>query len=110
MSTVTGLLDEVRRYGGRLVPDGDGLRVRAPAPLPPELMDRLRAHKPDLIHALKAGDGRWDPDLAAQGYQWCLDCRHWGGKACAHPENPFRTQQPLAARKCRWHEGKEPPA
>lgn len=113
MSRVAELIEEVQRHGGRLIPDSDGIRVRAPAPLPDDLMERLRARKPDLIRELRAAApvGHWDPELAADGYVWCVDCRHWGGggvdcpdagPGCTHPDNAFRQQQPLAPRKCRW--------
>jgi hypothetical protein len=46
---------------------------------------------------------RWDPELASEGYVWCLDCRHWGGTVCGHRKNPHRNQQPLAPRKCEWY-------
>ena len=50
------------------------------------------------------GVERWNPELASEGYVWCLDCQHWGGTACTHTDNPFRNQQPLTPRKCRWYE------
>lgn len=46
------LLSEVERYGGRLILDGENVKVRAPAPLPDELMGRLRQHKPELRRIL----------------------------------------------------------
>lgn len=50
------------------------------------------------------GVERWNPELTAKGYVWCLDCQHWCGNACTHTDNPFRNQQPLTPRKCRWYE------
>jgi hypothetical protein len=107
MTAVSALIAEVCRAGGKLIPDGEGIRVQAPTPLPDDLMVRLRQHKPDLIRELRRPrtvptDGRWGPDYAARGYVWCLDCAHWKGAACAHPDNPFRSQQPLAPRRCHW--------
>ena len=62
---------------------------------------------PKYSKVLASQDGskqkRWNPELAEQGYQWCLDCQHWLEISCSHPENPFRHQQPLAPRKCRWY-------
>ncbi len=46
---------------------------------------------------------RWNPEMASQGYVWCLDCKNFN-EACTHPDNPFRKQQPLAPRKCQWYE------
>ena len=49
------LLAEVTQRGGRLLPNGDRLRVEAPEPLPDDLLDRLRAHKPELLALLDPG-------------------------------------------------------
>ena len=49
------------------------------------------------------GDGRWNPELAAQDYHWCYDCRYFN-QTCTHPDNPFRKQCPQAPRKCQWYE------
>jgi hypothetical protein len=47
------LLAEIRAAGGEVVAIGpDRLKVRAPSPLPDELMARLRAAKPDLLATL----------------------------------------------------------
>jgi len=48
-------------------------------------------------------DDRWNPELAAQGYHWCYDCRYFN-QTCTHPDNPFRKQCPQAPRKCQWYE------
>lgn len=50
--TAAELLREVERRGGRLVRNGDGVRVTAPAPLPGELMERLRERKGELLRLL----------------------------------------------------------
>ena len=49
---------------------------------------------------------RWNPELATQGYVWCLDCQHFDSVNCNHTDNPFHTveKQPLAPRKCQWFE------
>ena len=49
---------------------------------------------------------RWNPELAAQGYVWCLDCQHFDSVNCNHTDNPFHTveKQPLAPRLCQWYE------
>ena len=49
-------------------------------------------------------DNRWYPEIATEGYVWCLDCTHWNGQTCVHTDNPFRKQQPLAPRKCQWYQ------
>jgi hypothetical protein len=50
--TAAELLREVERHGGRLIRSGDGVRVTAPAPLPDDLMGRLREHKAELLAVL----------------------------------------------------------
>jgi hypothetical protein len=52
----------------------------------------------------KPSDERWNPELASQGYVWCLDCKHFDSVNCNHTDNPFHTieKQPLAPRKCQW--------
>ena len=57
------LLDRVHAAGGRLLMNGDKLRVEAPAPLPDELVEQLRAAKTELIAVLAAGAG-WDSETA----------------------------------------------
>ena len=49
---------------------------------------------------------RWNPELASEGYVWCLDCQHFNGVNCNHIDNPFHTveKQPLVPRKCQWFE------
>ena len=92
-------------HGLHVEAQGDKLIVSPASGLNDELRAFIRGHKPDLIQELtRAGDGRWDPDYATKGYVWCLDCRHWNGRTCGHGDNPFRNQQPLAPRKCRWFE------
>ena len=52
---------------------------------------------------------RWNPELAKEGYVWCLDCKHFDSVNCNHTDNPFHTveKQPLAPRKCQWYESYE---
>lgn len=55
MTAVRELIRQVAAAGGELVcTGGDGLKLRAPAPLPDALVNELRARKPDLIAALTA--------------------------------------------------------
>ncbi len=46
------LIRTVERAGGHLEPDGDGLVVEAPEPLPEPIMTELRAHKAEVINFL----------------------------------------------------------
>jgi len=48
------ILDEVKAAGGRLTFTApDRLRVEAQQPLDADLLERVRAHKPEIIHALR---------------------------------------------------------
>ena len=50
------LIRAVEQAGGHLEPDGGGLVVEAPEPLPESIMVELRAHKAAVIEALTNGD------------------------------------------------------
>ena len=67
-AVVAELVREVQAAGGRLIPLDDGrLRVTAPEPLPEELVDRIRQHKPEVIAILSRPDlvaGGWDAETA----------------------------------------------
>ena len=56
------LLDQVHEAGGRLLMNGDKLRVEAPAPLPDELVEQLKTAKPALIDML----GQREPEVDAR--------------------------------------------
>ncbi len=46
------LIRAVEQAGGHLEPDGDGLVIEAPMPLPEPIMIELRAHKAEVLMAL----------------------------------------------------------
>ncbi len=46
------LIRAVERAGGHREPDGDGLVIEAPEPLPEPIMTELRAHKAEVIDCL----------------------------------------------------------
>ncbi len=54
----TDLIRAVEQAGGRLEPDGDGLLVEAPMPLPDPIMHELRAHKAEVLIALAGQSAR----------------------------------------------------
>ena len=58
------------------------------------------------IEDIAKGVERWDPELATQGYVWCIDCQYFNGVNCNHTDNPFNTvtKCPQVARFCRWYE------
>ena len=100
MNIVQNILTYAQDHDIQLSVNAGRLKVNAPKEVPIDyFLVSAKQHKPELLKALS--DGRWDPELAAEGYVWCLDCQHFN-KKCTHPDNPFRKQQPLAPRKCRW--------
>ena len=65
------LIRAVERAGGRLEPDGDGLVVEAPEPLPEPIMTELRAHKAEVLIALAgqtAGASSGNADLLRRAH------------------------------------------
>jgi len=50
--TAINLVQEVEQAGGHLEVTGERLKVRAPKPLPDELVAALRAHKREIIGCL----------------------------------------------------------
>ena len=46
------LIRAVEQAGGHLEPDGDGLVIEAPEPLPEPIMTELRTHKAEVLIAL----------------------------------------------------------
>ncbi len=70
------LLERVKAAGGRAWLDGEMVRLEAPVPLPDDLRAALRAHKAEVVAALRAG-GVGDPEVLrrvkvfrAQMEQW----------------------------------------
>lgn len=53
MSAAFDLLQRVRDAGGVVKSEGNRLELRAPQPLPSDLMDDLRQHKAELLAALR---------------------------------------------------------
>lgn len=68
MSAARDLLLEASAAGIKLEPAGDKLKVRAPTPPPPALLDKLKTHKADILRLL-LGDGSVDVDLPARARQ-----------------------------------------
>jgi hypothetical protein len=91
--TLSDLMRALRDQGATLTLHGDGVKVRAPAPLPAGLMEAMRTHKAEIIAALRdqahqaprtatelvaalrqapchGACGKWTP------FGWeCLECR-----------------------------------
>ncbi len=53
MSDVKALVDEARALGAHFVVTGGKVKVGAPAPLPSELVTKLRQHRTELVEYLK---------------------------------------------------------
>ena len=84
--------------------EGDRLTVFPADRLDDQLRDYIRKNKPVLMQELS---GRWNAELAADGYVWCMDCAHWNGEDCTHKDNPYREHEPKCARFCKWYRGAE---
>ena len=48
------LLEELKAIGVEVTPQGDNLAIRPASKVPPELKARLRAHKAEVLAALRA--------------------------------------------------------
>ena len=59
MSDVKALIDEARAMGASFVVSGERVKVAALAPLPSELMDRLRQHRNEIVEYLKLDFEPW---------------------------------------------------
>ncbi len=68
-----------------------------------KLLTTAKAHKQEIITALS--QERWDPELVAEGYQWCFDCKNWNGQSCTSQDNPYAAVEkcPQVARICKWY-------
>jgi hypothetical protein len=55
--TVPELMSALRAHGATLTLQGDGVKVRAPAPLPDALMAAVRAQKENIVAALRSQAG-----------------------------------------------------
>ena len=48
------LLEELKAIGVEVIPQGENLAIRPASKVPPELKERLRAHKAEVLAVLKA--------------------------------------------------------
>jgi len=67
--------------------------------------NKLPLKDADKLHTISKLE-RWNPELASEGYVWCLDCQHFNEVNCDHTDNPFHTiiKCSQAPRKCQWYE------
>ena len=77
--TAADLLEEVRLLGADVYAEGDRLVLRPASRLSPEFVETLRAHKPELLAALRAEQqpaggriGPWQPPGAMS--RQCPSC------------------------------------
>ena len=99
---VAEALTQFESLGINITVKGQKLVVIGSAPLTDEQRTYLRTHRTSILEVLLRPE-RWDPELASDGYVWCLGCQHLD-EVCTHPENPFRQQCIQAPRKCHWYE------
>ena len=104
---VAKALTQFGSLGINIAVKGKKLLVTGPEPLTDEQRTYLRIHRTSILEVLLRPE-RWDPELASDGYVWCLDCQHFNGVNCDHTDNPFRTvtKCPQVPRKCQWFEVK----
>lgn len=108
MNTVQSILDYAKLNGISLQPKDGRIEIDGPKEtLTPEFINAAKKHKSELIETLDQPE-RWNPELSAQGYQWCFDCIHWNGQ-CTSQDNPYAAveKQPQCPRICKWYEAKE---
>ena len=55
--SATALLAELHRLGAVAYRAGDGIRVRPASAIPPELFERLRQHKSELLRVVPVQEG-----------------------------------------------------
>jgi hypothetical protein len=82
VSDLDDLLVEAAQRGVKLYRDGDRVRFRVRGTPPPDLIERLRAHRSELLEAIRGqGPHTWP---AASGSGVCGDGGHlWQGSAPA---------------------------
>lgn len=75
MNTAQEIITYAGTHGIDLIIRDDRLVIDAPKnELTDEFLDTAKEHKSEIISALTE---RWNPELSAEGYQWCFDCQHW---------------------------------
>jgi len=103
MNTANDILSYAQIHGISLVAEDGQLKIDAPkVALTDEFLESAKAHKTEIITTLS--QDRWNPELAAEGYQWCFDCQHWNGQ-CNSQDNPYAAVEkcPQVARICKWY-------
>ena len=106
MNSTTEILDYASKHKIDIVVDGEQIKLEAiEGEITDEFLETAKQHKSELIKELS--DERWNPELAVEGYVWCMDCQYWDDLACKHIDNPYRKQCAHAPRICKWYEAVE---
>ena len=103
MNTASEIISYADEHNIHLTARGGQLVLNATKEaLTDEFLSTAKQHKAEILNVITE---RWNPEMADEGYVWCLDCKHFDDVNCNHTENPFRTvtKQPLAPRKCQWY-------
>lgn len=77
MNIALQLLEEIASHGGKAVAHGDKLQLSAPHPLPRPLLDTLRAHKPEIMAALRCDSPPPPWTLPVDMAAWPEEARDW---------------------------------
>ena len=84
MNMAQKLIDEVESAGGVVQVDGGRLKLSAPAPLPDDLVQKLRDHKPEVIEFLATSKGGnlpvlppLVPNISARPFGFPTDSVDW---------------------------------
>lgn len=104
MTAIAEILTYAEQHQIQLSIHGDKLKIKSlNGEVPAEFVEKAKTHKPEIMQVLQE---RWNPELAADGYVWCLDCTHWDGTNCTHKDNPYIEQEPKCPRYCKWYRAK----
>lgn len=70
VNAASELLARIRALGGELMVEGKNLRYRFPQPVPADLIEQMRAHKPALLRLLAGEPARPVPEWEATLRAW----------------------------------------
>jgi len=59
MTAALDILDRARQHGIAIEACGDRLKLKAPAKPPDDLLEQIRAHKPDIVSLLQPASDEW---------------------------------------------------
>jgi hypothetical protein len=98
------ILEELKAIGVEVLPHGSDLVIRPASKVPPELKERLRAHKAEVLAILKAGAASTGARRATCS-PTCYEVEP--GRWVHHPRDGCRTVPQMSAarsveREC-WH-------